>query len=226
MFLNITNYIIHIILIGSVLLMAGVMWVVICTASVSVTGRRKVHLKHRRLVWEVFWLAVAASWWSLIAHKITIWKAIVMHVSIGKFLLICMDFIHFWATEMNKSISSSYLTSEDVATLSGCSLLLLAWDGVWPSEIFSVTSHIHIVNVIHNKFFSVSSVDCSDSATLASYHTTWSRCNLALGCNRWDLIIILIWHVLLYWMKHWHIVLLVVWVLYVVHHEVCACGST
>ena len=144
-----------------------------------------------------------------------------MHVSICKFLLICMDLVHFGA-HMNKCVASSYLTSENMTSLSSCSWLLLAINGTWSCESPSLSTIRAYVHVIHNEFFSVSSIDCSDSAALTSYWASSSLYNLALGCDRWNLIIILIRHVLLYRMKHWQIVLLIVWILNVVHHEICA----
>lgn len=195
MLLNIAEYVGHIIVICWILQMARVVVsVVICTASVSVAGRGEFHVHDRRLIGKVFWFPVVL-WWSVrsITHQVSIWKAIIVHIAVGKFLLICMDFVEFWA-HMSICVSSSHLTSENVPALSGRSRLSTTTNGVRSTNtsLVDLSDHLHLIWIIHDEFFGITSVDRPNSTSLTSSCPRSSRYDLALRCNCWNLIVILL----------------------------------
>ena len=195
MFLNVTYNSMHVIVVSWILQVAS-MLVVICAASVSVRCGWELYI-HHLLVWKVFWFAVVL-WRAMrgVSHQITIWKAIIMHVTVCKLLLILIDLVQFRA-HVSIGASSTHLTAEDVSTLRGSSWLSVSTDRVRATHIslLYLSNHLHLVWVIHNKFLAINGISSVDrSHTLASSSTTcitWPlEHDLALRRNCWYLVVI------------------------------------
>jgi len=154
------------------------MVVVVCTASVSMRSCRELHV-HHGLVWKVFRFAIVlwGTMWS-VTHEIAVGKAVIMHVTVGKFLLVLIHFVQLW-THMGVGTSSSYLAAKDVSTLCSSSWLSVSADRVWSAHISIVdfSHHLHLVGIIHNKLFGISSIDRAHSLTSCSC-TTSASCSL------------------------------------------------
>jgi hypothetical protein len=162
------------------------MVVVVCTASVSVGSCWELHV-HHWLVWKVFRFAVI-FWWSVgsVSHQVAIWKTVIMHIAICKFLLVLIHFVQFW-THMSVGTSSSYLPSKDMSTLCSGSWLSVSTNRVWSAHISLVdlSNHLHLISIIHHKLFGISSIYRSHSLTSScSTSLYWPlKHDLAL---RWD----------------------------------------
>jgi hypothetical protein len=99
-------------------------------------------------------------------------------LALGKLLLISVHFVHF---RTHMSITTTYLATKDVASLGGSTWLTL--DGARSISMY-FSDHLHLIGVVHDKFFGVSSV--SGGYSLSSIY------NFALGSNCWNLVIILL----------------------------------
>lgn len=152
-----------------------------------------------------------------------------MDVAVRKLLLVCANFVQFWS-HLSICMSSTHLASENMTSLCCSSLLLVsvrATNGVRSSVLtasrIDFRNNVHLVLIIHNKFLSISSVNCAHSTSRSS------RNDLALRCNGWDFVIVLliwhVWHILLYWSQHRHIIMLVVDILIVFHEVSWSCSS-
>lgn len=182
MFLNISQHILHVVLIWEVL----VLLIMICTASVSMASRRELHV-HYRLVGKVFlllllllllfrvvlrWLVVGGV--AVIRKYVPIGKWIV--VALSKLLLVGIDFVQFGA---HLSIAATHLATEDVSSLC-CS----AWLTLDRSRSISVYlgNHLHLIRIIHNKLLGISSVSRCGPLSSIDY--------LALGSHSRNLVVV------------------------------------
>ena len=102
---------------------------------------------------------------------------------------------------MGIGASSSHLTAEDVSTLSCGSWLSVSTDRVRATHIsiLNISNHLHLVRVVHNKFFAIyciSPVDrCHSLASPGSTLVSWPvEHDLALRRNcRYLVVIFLNW---------------------------------
>jgi len=115
-----------------------------------------------------------------------------MDVAVRKLLLVCANFVQFWS-HLSICMSSTHLASENMTSLCCSSLLLVsvrATYGVRSSVLtasrIDFRNNVHLVLIIHNKFLSISSVNCAHSTSRSS------RNDLALRCNGWDFVIVLL----------------------------------
>ena len=115
-----------------------------------------------------------------------------MDVAVGKLLLICADFVQFWS-HLGICMSSTHLATKNMTSLCCSSLLLVsvrATNGIRSSVLtasrIDFRNNMHLVLIIHNKFFSISSVNCAHSTSRSS------RNYLALRCYGWDFVIVLL----------------------------------
>lgn len=115
-----------------------------------------------------------------------------MDVAVRKLLLVCANFVQFWS-HLSISMSSTHLATENMTSLCCSSLLLVsvrATNGVRSSVLtasrIDFRNNMHLVLIIHNKFLSISSVNCAHSTSRSS------RNDLALRCNGWDFVIVLL----------------------------------
>jgi hypothetical protein len=121
-----------------------------------------------------------------VSHQVAIWKTVIMHIAICKFLLVLIHFVQFW-THMSVGTSSSYLPSKDMSTLCSGSWLSVSTNRVWSAHISLVdlSNHLHLISIIHHKLFGISSIYRSHSLTSScSTSLYWPlKHDLAL---RWD----------------------------------------
>lgn len=187
--LNISQNILHITVVSRILEVTRVMIIVVCTASISMWGSWEFHV-HHWLVWEilgftvVFWRSVRS-----VSHQIPVWKAVVMHVTVCKLLLVLVHFVQL-GPHMSISIASAHLTTKDVTTLSRSSGLSVSTNWVWSSQVslINLSNHLHLIGIIHNKLFRISSVDWSHGRSCA---ITWPlEHDLTLRWYSWYLVVI------------------------------------
>ena len=176
MLLDVSYNSMHIVVVGWVLKITRVVVVVVSTASVSMGGCWEFHV-HHVLVREVFWFAVI-FWWSMrsVSHKVSIWKAVIVHVAVCKLLLVLVYFVKF-GTHVCIGTSSSNLATKDVSSLRGSSRLSVSSHRVWASHISLIdfSDHLHLVSIIHDKLlaiYGISSIDRPHSLTSSSSSTT------------------------------------------------------
>lgn len=79
-----------------------------------------------------------------------------MHITIGKLLLILIDFVELW-THVSVCTSSTDLATKDVSTLSCGSWLSVSSDWVRSMDIslFDFSNHLHLISVVHDKLFTI-----------------------------------------------------------------------
>ena len=163
--------------------------IVVCTASISMRSCGEFHV-HHRLVWEIFWFAVVfRRSMRGVSHQIAIWKAVIVHVTVCKLLLVLVDFVKF-GTHVSISIAPTHLATEDMPTLSGGSWLSISADWVGSSHVslIDLGNHLHLVGVIHYELFGVSSVDWSHGRSCG---ITWPlEHDLTLWRYSWYLVVI------------------------------------
>jgi len=109
-----------------------------------------------------------------VSHQIAIGKAIIMHITVGKLLLILINFVQF-GTHVSVGTPSTNLTAEDVTTLGGGSWLSVSSDRVGASHIslLDFSNHLHLVRIVHNKFLAIYGItSVHRSHTLASTTST------------------------------------------------------
>lgn len=233
MLLNVAKYVLHICLV-SVEMMVAVMilCIVIRAASVTMTGSWELHVHYRCLIRKVLGFAVVFGRPMVtvgsVRHEISVWKTIIMQIGVGEFLLVHLYFVEFGShlAHLRVGMSSADLATEDVSSLGSCSLWSLASiQRVGPVMVSCprvyFCDHLHLVGIAHNKLFLITSIWGSNSALSRT-----TRNDLTLGCYCWNFIVILIrhiWHVLLDWSQHWHVILLVV---ALVLHKIRTGGSS
>ena len=191
MFLNISQHILHVVLVAEVLILL----IMICTTSIPMAGRWEFHI-HYRLVRKLFLLLLLLLLLllfrivlrrlmicgiAIVGHNISIRQRIVM--TLCKLLLISIDLVQF---RPHLSISSSHLSTKDVSSLRCCSWLSL--NGSRSISVY-LCYHLHLIWVVHDEFLGISSVGGGLSLSLSIY-------NFALGSNGWNFVVIL-----LYWRK-------------------------
>lgn len=124
-----------------------ILCVVVSATSVSIAGSWELHLHHvwwigniKVLFLPILWRNIASP--TAMSDKISVWQTVVMHVRVGKLLLI--QLVHFRSNGSIRSTSSNTFSSKDVATL-GCSSWLSG------SIETSLVHFLHHLNLIRSK---------------------------------------------------------------------------
>ena len=129
MLLDIAQYVLHIV----------VLLVVISVASITVASCREFHI-HYWLVREVLILTVVLGGLMVsgaAVHQVSIGKTVVVQITLGKLLLIVIDFIQL---RTHVILTAAHLATKDVAALSGSS-----WLSFLAASIVKLGDHVHLV---------------------------------------------------------------------------------